>query len=588
MKNLSSLTFGEIYRMTSSKSDLKKKFRSLFLARFGMFILVTGAVFLVYSAHSFLWKLLLIYGTITLGYLLTMFWWEKTAKEISLKFICSIQLLFELIVEAGIIHFSGGVLSPFIILFWLSIITSGFIYELTGTLITATGAVLAFAAVVILEFKGLIGMPTGVNLAESIYHDSELLFFTVYIYACFMYLTAFLVGFLSGKLKIKMGELEEVGDALRKAKMDTDDILMHMNSGLLTLNPEGNVVYFNKAAGELLGIEPSSAKGEYLMDILPKHSKPFGVRLSELLDLGGQIVRSGEFSLQDEQGNVRTMHLSCSFLVSPDGGMRGIIALFEDITESKRRETYLHEMEKMATLGELSANLAHEIRNPLAAIRASVETLSEEDHSSDISSDKKLMSLITKETDRLTRVLDEFLVFARIKELPADHITYNRVDLGKLVDEVTTLAQQDPAFGKDKIIIENKLSGTLFVLGREDQLKDVFYNLIINAKDSLGEKGKITIAKAKEQAGFYAEKRLIGISITDDGPGIPEEYLNRIFTPFFSTKARGTGLGLAISQGIVNRHSGIIEAENIADGGARFTVYLLKAPEKEQPLSPLI
>lgn len=558
--------------------DFRSKLKWLLIARFGMFVLIAAAVVLLFSTEVLLFKFLFAYGLITLGYLLSLLWWNQTRREVSFKFICGIQLLFELLVEVAIMHFSGGITSPFIVLLGLSIITSAFIFELPGTLITATVGALFLSGMVFSEYHGYVDFPSDFPGVNKLYGDPELLFFTTYVYVCFLYLIAFLIGYLSGRLKARLGQLMETSRELRRVRMDTDDILMHMRSGLLTLDPDGRIVYFNRAAGNLLKIAPERAKGEFLTEVLPSRARPFGMKLTELLTPDGKKVRTGEFAIESDTGEEVTMLLACSFLTSPDGSMRGIIALFEDITEQKRREEYLKEVEKMATIGELSASLAHEIRNPLAAIRASVETLSDNGESEE-PSDRRLMELIIKETDRLTSVLDEFLIFARLKELPVEQVTYNKLDLTRMVSEIVEMLAKSPEFSPG-IEIENKLNEPLWILGREDQLKNVFYNILINAREAIGEdSGKITISRARERAGFYAEKRLVGVSISDTGRGIPVDNISRIFTPFFSSKQRGTGLGLPIAQGIVNRHSGIIEAENKPDGGAKFTVYLLKAFE---------
>ncbi len=559
--------------------DFRSKVKWLLIVRLSMFVLITVAVVFRFSTEGFLFKALFLYGVITLGYLLSLFWRKRTSHGISFKFLCAIQLLFELVVEIIIIHYSGGIASPFTVLIGLSIITSAFIFDLAGTLITATFGSIMFALMVFFEYRGIFDLPLGFPGVELIYKDPDLLFFTTYIFVCFLYLIAFLIGYLSGRLHVKLGQLQESDRALRRARMDTDDILMHMRSGLITMDPDGHVVYFNQAAGELLEIDPKTATGRFLTDILPAKARPFSVKLSELLAPGGGRVRTGEFTLRIADDENVTMLLACSFLTSPDGSLRGIIALLEDITDQKRRDEYLKEVEKMATIGELSASLAHEIRNPLAAIRASVEILGEYDDTPDNNRDRRLKKLIMKETDRLTNVLDEFLIFARLKELPKEQFTYNRLDIAQLIGEIVEILRTTPDFSPNiEIVLE--LKGPLWILGRGDQLKNVFYNLLINAREAIGDvKGKITISSAIERDGFYAQRRLIGVSITDNGRGISEKDMPNIFTPFYSIKPRGTGLGLAIAQGIVNRHSGIIEAENRPDSGARFTVYLLKAPE---------
>ncbi|MFQ6033089.1 MAG: nitrogen regulation protein NR(II), partial [Candidatus Zixiibacteriota bacterium] len=279
--------------------------------------------------------------------------------------------------------------------------------------------------------------------------------------------------------------------------------------------------------------------------------------------------------------------ISTSILGGKQGGIRGVIAIFQDISEALELEERIRTADRLAAVGELSAGIAHEIRNPLASISGSVELLREELHLS--GENKKLMELIMKESGRLNKILTEFLQYAKIGPT-----VFTKVELTHLVDEVIEIVKKHPAFGQGICIKTTMMSESLYVSGEENQIKQILLNLLVNAVESMEEKsGEIWITnQGLDQIDQYyfngeepEESDWVPIAIIDRGKGMTEEQKEKVFSPFYSTKKNGTGLGLSIVQRLVNNLNGRIEFRSQLGVGSVFVVYLqkYKKPEVKTP-----
>lgn len=230
-------------------------------------------------------------------------------------------------------------------------------------------------------------------------------------------------------------------------------------------------------------------------------------------------------------------------------------------------EDQLRQADRLTALGELSAGMAHEIRNPLGSIRGTAEILRDalpDDHRF-----SEFASILVNEADRLNRVVRDFLDFARPG--PAQQSSF---EINRVLDETLTLSRQQAR--KNRVSIHWEKSELPVTIGAADQFKQVFLNLILNALQVMPDGGDLWI---DTERGGNSE---VVVSFRDSGPGIPEEELDKVFNPFFTTKAEGTGLGLAITYRIVQNHCGRIRAQNSAGGGAVFVVTLKTA---DQPCS---
>ncbi len=548
--------------------ELQKKLKWLLLSRLVILILLFAAITIFLAQYQFLFKLFVVYGFITLGYLSALYFWRIARKEFSFAFLYGIELFFEILMETAIIHFTGGEASPFTFLYMLTILSSAFFYDLPGTVLTATGAALAYSALTYLRFNE-ITEPVFIAGSSIAHRSSDMTFAIAYIQVCFLYIVAFLSGYLSRKIRAHLGELEETKQRLERAYWNTDQIIQHMRNGLVTVDEYGTILYFNPSASRILQLPEEIVMGKRFENIFPDRLNSFTDCLKQALK--SPTVQRTEIEITNRYGQNIPLALAINTL-RINQEIHGAIALFEDITEEKKRDELLQQMEKLAAIGELSARLAHELRNPLATIRGGVEMLTKQNQDEKNSVSK----LILKESDRLTDILESFLIFARLKELPPEYFRTENINICSLVNEI--VEEFRTAYDTLNINFIIELPPQLVIIGKKDQLKQVFQNLFKNSMESIGDNpGEIRISTAGTRTSLFTKEELVGISVVDNGKGIPKENVQKIFEPFFTDKPKGTGLGLSIVQGIVNQHGGYIEVNRDIDNGAEFIIYLPKS-----------
>lgn len=256
-------------------------------------------------------------------------------------------------------------------------------------------------------------------------------------------------------------------------------------------------------------------------------------------------------------------------LLSAIGNQIGVAIATARIHETLKKN------DRLIALGEMAAGLAHEIRNPLASIKAAAQFIDTDNESTE---HREFLRIIIDEVNRLNTVVSRFLDYAR----PVSS-SHQRIDLNAIILRMADLIR--PRCKAASITIELDLCDQAQVLGDQDELKQVCLNLLSNAVDSIGQDGTLTIttsANAETGASSHAGSSLITMEVLDTGPGILPEDLDKVFNPFFTTKEQGTGLGLAIVYKIIEGHKGSIEAQNRLTRGARFIVKLPKVARSEQ------
>jgi two-component system sensor histidine kinase PilS (NtrC family) len=321
---------------------------------------------------------------------------------------------------------------------------------------------------------------------------------------------------------------------LRRARLETDDILRHVNSGLLTIDAQGAIIYFNRAAERILGYREEQVKHMLCLDAFAERMPALASSLLDGINYGQTYPRR-ELEIVDGHGVTRPLGLSTSILTEEGGRLRGVIAIFSDLTEAKDLEQKVRASDRLAAVGELSASIAHEIRNPLAAISGSVEVLNSELRLT--GQNGRLMALILKESQRLNKILTDFLSYARV-----NRPVYTKVELCHVISEVRELVRLHEGV-PDNITVELFSDESfVYVVGDEDLIKQLLVNLAINACEAFeGRPGKLAFRVSSTPQGD-----VVRLSVIDDGPGIPPAVLKRMYEPFYSTKKQGTGLGLAI------------------------------------------
>ncbi|HEY5440341.1 MAG TPA: ATP-binding protein, partial [Gemmatimonadaceae bacterium] len=250
---------------------------------------------------------------------------------------------------------------------------------------------------------------------------------------------------------------------------------------------------------------------------------------------------------------------------------RTATAIFQDISDQKRLDTLRLRAERLEGIAELSASLAHEIRNPLASIRSAVEQLSRSPFSG--ADERTLAHLVMRESDRLSRLLSEFLDFARVRVARLEPL-----DLATLVTGTVRLALSHPDRDQGVAIVAHIDPGQFVIEGDDDLLHRAVFNLLLNAIQASPPNGEVRLdvsAPTPEQIGSESSfpHGAVAISVSDSGPGIPPGIRDRLFDPFFTTKPDGSGLGLAVVQRAIDAHRGLVLLDS-GPAGTRFTIIL--------------
>ncbi len=520
--------------------------------------------FLVGSSLVFLRPITFNYALLTIYSILALvlFLYPLTTRNDTGSFIRSLIIALissELIIEGLLVNHVGGNFSPFVLFFIITIVTASLFFRLLGSIIVATLAGLLYALPIFFDlsplYAGLIDPAPMAGIGMS----SDEAFYTVFLHLCFFYFCAFVSGYLAENLFLTSRELSKI-------RLETNEILEQMHSGLLTLDGEGRIIYFNQAGGDILAVDQRRAQGSFVEDVFHPGLKDFSQKLIDAL-LNRRSETRGEINIRHPQKGIIPIGLSFSVLADDEGGVRGVIAVFQDLTEAKKFEARLRASDRLAAVGRLAAGIAHEIRNPLASISGSVEVLKDDLQLSD-GDDLRLLELILKESSRLNTILSDFLNFARVSRSGA-----GQCNLSSAILEVVALSSTHQQPGQTIQIDHNIHRANIFVGGSEDQIKQILWNLILNSFQAIERKGskvQITTGDAESHEGA----RMVRLVIADDGPGIPQDIREKIFEPFFSTKEDGTGLGLPIVARIVDCLGGRIELESSPEWNTIFAIYL--------------
>jgi len=343
-----------------------------------------------------------------------------------------------------------------------------------------------------------------------------------------------------------------------------------MSSGLIVTDPEGRVLTVNPAAKAILGLDGSAGfEGRLINDAFP-HMPVFAEELS--LALRRKMPRQRhEIDVVRADGSLAQLGISISLLSDEQDGIKGVIAIFQDLSEVKEMRERIRQADRMAAVGELSAAIAHEIRAPLASISGSIEMLKGE--ITGLTGDNaELMDLIIRESERLDRIISDFLEYARLRKP-----SFTPSDINRCLGEIATLLRHATPSGEGVEISFESECESLRIAADDEQIRQVFLNLGNNACEAMSGGGNLRLSLCRvvrRLSEDRTDEECVEILFHNDGPVIPEDVLPHLFEPFFTTRQGGTGLGLAIAARIVESHSGLIDVRSSEDGGTEFIVIL--------------
>lgn len=383
-----------------------------------------------------------------------------------------------------------------------------------------------------------------------------------------------LVALLGHRLQHASAQRSHLETELRRVQFEASEILRSIKTGVVTVDGDGRLAFANPAAERLLDLDASAETGrpvlERLLVLAPELHDAIVAGIRDR-----RRVARGEGTVHRPDGTTFPIGLSTTTFDQNGVGRSAVTALFTDLSELKQLQELHLRAERLKAVAALSASLAHEIRNPLASIRSSVEQLA---HMAGADEDERtLCRLIVRESDRLSRLLGEFLDFSRVRAMD-----FTRADLFAIVEETARLVREHPDFGPEMVL--EVLGEPTPMDADADLLHRIVSNLLLNAVQSCGGKGRVTARVGSAEAGSSPGSELedaVRLEVHDDGPGIDPEVLARLFEPFVSRRPGGSGLGLAIVQRAVEAHRGLVLVDSQPGQGARFTVYLPRRPYRE-------
>ena len=493
--------------------------------------------------------------------------WTEWMRRLPGRTFLYLQSIFDLLLVTAIVHVTGGSTSQFAALYILVIAAGSLLLPPGGgLLVAALGNVLYFA--------------------DAIWGHSTTLSITVWLQLAVFAVVALGSGYVSARLHAAGAGKEALAKELVKVRLEAADILRNIKSGVITVAEDGRLLFANPAASSLLGINLRVRMEQPVLDEIGDRAPALAIALERSVRQGTRTNRG--------EGTIRTADREFAIGVTTtytDGEAEdGVIAprtataIFQDISDQKRLHALHLRAERLEAVAELSASLAHEIKNPLASIRSAVEQLARRGGATD--DERTLGALIVRESDRLSRLLSEFLDFARVRVT-----RIQPVDLSALASGVAGLVGQHPD-RKAGVRVESTTPGEpLVIQGDEDLLHRAVFNLALNAVQASPEHGRVSleigpVTGDQLPGGVTFEQGAVVLRVTDEGPGIPADIRDRLFDPFFTTKPGGSGLGLAVVHRAIEAHRGLVFVDaNEAGQGTRFTVFLPRAQSESGGVS---
>lgn len=445
------------------------------------------------------------------------------------------QVLVDFGVVSATIGFTGGHASLFTFLLVIVILEAGVLLGLPQGFVFATLATL-------LMFVQTL--PATTFLVSPI-----LQWYNFLIQGIAFYFTAFISGYWHQRVS--------------RMKQFQRDILDNMNSGFLITDDNGIVTAINKAACRILHLVEGNVIGRHVDGILRSDTGaecPITTALRS-----GRDFTSYEFYVRTEEEDSLLLGLTTNRIRDTRGDVTAIIASFIDLTDMSRMRQELQQHDRLAVVGELAAGLAHEIRNPVAAIRGATEEIRLAQDTNPMA--QRLADIAVRESEHLNEIVSAFLDFARDPSR-----RFEQVELREVVREVCEQMTRKYEHAPNLKIALSAPDTPCHVLGNATQIRQVFANIAQNAVEAMNEKGLLSIT-------LNPTRGPVEVRFDDEGPGISPDKVARIFEPFYTEKERGVGMGLAICHRIITAHNGAIQVASRPGGGTSMSVRLPAAAQ---------
>ena len=374
-------------------------------------------------------------------------------------------------------------------------------------------------------------------------------------FCCLGFFSISLVNFL--KLRKERKRISQIKDELQKTKDYISTVIESMLDTFVFIDAEGKIYITNRAIEELLGYEKGELTGQPIEKIIDS------ISTKEMQKITNETVHhTFRITYLTKAGERIPMLFTGSIIMDSGSRIKGIIGIGRDMRELEFAQRQFIQREKMAEIGELSAGLAHQLRNPLSVISSTVQYCLAKFHFNE--KIKVYLQMVLRNADESEKIIHELLEFARPSK-----ISFQPHQITKIIDLVCRLAETKCKEQGVQLVKNYPRHFLSKVICDRNQIEQVFLNVIFNALEAMPEGGILTI-----QTGLVPSKKFVYIDFIDTGKGIPGEYLDKIFIPFFTTKPDGIGLGLSVVQNVIVSHQGIVFVKNNEGGGAILTVHL--------------
>ncbi len=497
---------------------------------------------------------------------------HRKGREIGLGFLYS-QAALDVLLVNGVVHITGGSGSPFVSLFIALAAGYALVLPLSSAVLTALSA-------------GVLYLFLNLTL------DPATNAVTLSLQVAVIMLVAVAASLVGARFRQVRSELRSVEGELHRLRLDTADVLRHIPSGVITLDGSGNLVYMNIAAAELCGLDDMGLLGIDLLPELQRRAPEVAAAVRETMETGRRLQNREAEVFADPEGvdggsGSEPIPVAVSTTMLQDlGAGPSHVVLLQDQRAVRQLENLRLRTGKLEAVAELSASLAHELKNPLASVRSAVEQLSA--RAAEDEDEQILGRLIVREADRLSRILGEFSDFARVG------VAERRpVNVERLMREVIETARRNPAAEGRATITSEILDDMSGLWGDPELLHRTLLNLVLNAVQVGDQDGDVSVhvvADALRPELVPSEVSLghpVRIRVVDDGPGIHAEDLPRIFDPFYTRRAGGSGLGLSIAHRAVQAHGGALIASSDPGRGATFAMVLPRRTGKGRSEVPM-
>ena len=496
--------------------------------------------------------------------LLTVLYLLLLRRSQQLRMLCGLQLWIDSVLVTALVHYTGGIDSVFAFVYIFPILAAAICLSRQSSLLLAGTSSVLYGVLINIQLHRLMERVEFHSIAGS-GRDPGYALFQTFVNAIAFFLVALLSSHLAERLKETGRELEEQRIDLRNLQFLHRDIVANIPSGIMTLDLFGRIVSFNPAAQKIVGLTAEEIEGKGWRDTpFREIARLEGFFSSPAPDFGGL---SQELEVRRHDGHSVLIGINLTLLKASDGELLGLVGIFQDLTERRQIEARLRQADRLAAVGQLAAGLAHEVRNPLAAISGSIQLMREEGPAAP----PHLLDIILRETDRLKLVTGQFLDFAKPRQAPEQ-----QCNLVPLLRETVVLLEKSCDGTNCVTFSFQGEAEPVMVAADPDQMKQVLWNLGLNAIQAMPGGGRLTFAIRRHVS--YNGAGWVAVELTDTGRGIPPGEVDRIFDPFYTTRPGGTGLGLAIVQKIIDNLGGRIEVVSREGDGATFKVYLKQAP----------